>query len=90
MEYQFIMGGIVAIVILGFQLLYYRSTGNKKTGASMEVGANESSQTENVMNTDIIIVGAGVAGSALAYTLGKGSLFLFPFDLALFASSMST
>ncbi|XP_057990395.1 squalene monooxygenase SE1-like [Hevea brasiliensis] len=28
-------------------------------------------QSENAMNTNIIIVGAGVVGSALAYTLGK-------------------
>jgi hypothetical protein len=31
--------------------------------------------------TDVIIVGAGVAGSALAYTLGKASNAIFCFSL---------
>ena len=86
MEYQYIMGGIIAITVLGFLLLYYRSTGNKKIRASMEVGVNESNQSENVINIDIIIVGASVVRSALAYTLGKVSVFLF----LVLASSMST
>ena len=55
----------------------------------MEVSANESSQSKNIMQTDVIIVGAGVIGSALAFTFGKVSLFLFPFNLAFLASSMN-
>ncbi|KAJ9159293.1 hypothetical protein P3X46_024808 [Hevea brasiliensis] len=77
MEYQYIIGGILAF-ILGF-VLWHRSTGMKKTKESREnvrdevVKSSEQvlCQSENATNTDIIIVGAGVAGSALAYTLGK-------------------
>ena len=51
------------------------SIGKKKSGAS----SMEAQSTESVMersgngstDTDIVIVGAGVAGAALAYTLGK-------------------
>ncbi|XP_057990394.1 squalene monooxygenase SE1-like [Hevea brasiliensis] len=71
------MGGIPASV-LGFVLLY-RSKGVKKTNESWEnigdevvqISEQVLCQSENATNADIIIVEAGVAGSALAYTLGK-------------------
>ncbi|XP_057990396.1 squalene monooxygenase SE1-like [Hevea brasiliensis] len=77
MEYQYVIGGILASV-LGFVLLN-RSRGMKKTKEAKEnmrdevVKSSEQvlCQSENATNADIIIVGAGVAGSALAYTLGK-------------------
>ncbi|KAJ9159319.1 hypothetical protein P3X46_024830 [Hevea brasiliensis] len=77
MEYLYVLGGIIASVY-SFVLLY-RSTGKKKTTASREVGRDQRLQgdengineAEKAMNPDVIIVGAGVAGSALAYTLGK-------------------
>ncbi|KAG8645780.1 hypothetical protein MANES_10G091832v8 [Manihot esculenta] len=77
MEYQYVVGGIIASV-LGF-LLLYRSRGMKKTKESRENMRDEvvkSSEqvvcrSENSISTDVIIVGAGIAGSALAYTLGK-------------------
>lgn len=81
MECQYLIGGIVASV-LGF-LLLYRSKGMKKTKESRENMRDEvvkSSETvvcrsENSISTDVVIVGAGVAGSALAYALGKVNLF---------------
>ncbi|XP_058006662.1 squalene monooxygenase SE1-like [Hevea brasiliensis] len=71
------MGGIMAF-LLGF-LLFYRSAVKRKTTISREVARAEAllspekgvKQAEKAKNPDIIIVGAGVAGSALAYTLGK-------------------
>ncbi|KAJ0101444.1 hypothetical protein Patl1_04851 [Pistacia atlantica] len=81
MDYQFMMmfGALVAS-ILGL-LFLQSSRGKKNSGvAVMKIRKNEcSKRSENVThhsadvagNTDIIIVGAGVAGSALAYTLAK-------------------
>ncbi|XP_044474159.1 squalene monooxygenase SE1-like [Mangifera indica] len=80
MDYQLIMmfGALVASVL---GLLFLQSLrGKKKSGdASMNIERNErSKKSENVTHhsevagsTDVIIVGAGVAGSALAYTLAK-------------------
>ncbi|TXG66731.1 hypothetical protein EZV62_008006 [Acer yangbiense] len=68
------MLGAVVVSLLG--LLFLKSSlGKKKSGAS----SMEAQSTESVMersgngstDTDIVIVGAGVAGAALAYTLGK-------------------
>ncbi|KAA8545716.1 hypothetical protein F0562_020832 [Nyssa sinensis] len=76
---QFILGGAIAS-LLGFLLLYYTFQGKKKSNrASMEMQRDEyvknsqdgECQQEIAGNTEIIIVGAGVAGSALACTLGK-------------------
>ncbi|KAK2638749.1 hypothetical protein Ddye_026544 [Dipteronia dyeriana] len=69
----YMLGAVVAS-LLG--LLFLKSSiGKKKSGASsMEAQSNESlmERPGNGSNdTDIIIVGAGVAGAALAYTLGK-------------------
>ncbi|XP_031251366.1 squalene monooxygenase SE1-like [Pistacia vera] len=81
MDYQFMMmfGALVAS-ILGL-LFLQSSRGKKNSGvAVMKIRKNEcSKRSENVThhsadvagNTDVIIVGAGVAGSALAYTLAK-------------------
>ncbi|KAK0600588.1 hypothetical protein LWI29_016409 [Acer saccharum] len=68
------MLGAVVVSLLG--LLFLKSSiGKKKSEAS----SMEAQSTESVMersgngstDTDIVIVGAGVAGAALAYTLGK-------------------
>ncbi|XP_022724947.1 squalene monooxygenase-like [Durio zibethinus] len=79
MAYQFIVGVGGAIAsLLGLFFLYYKSLlrGHKKTRtASMEFPkencVKETGNREVVGTTDIIIVGAGVAGAALAYALGK-------------------
>ncbi|XP_031264409.1 squalene monooxygenase SE1-like [Pistacia vera] len=80
MVYQMIMLGTVIATLLGL-LFLQSSRGKKKSGdVLMRIQKNESSKrSENVTlsaevtgsTTDIIIVGAGVAGSALAYTLAK-------------------
>uniref|UniRef100_A0A5B6Z696 Squalene monooxygenase n=1 Tax=Davidia involucrata TaxID=16924 RepID=A0A5B6Z696_DAVIN len=74
---EYFLGGIVAS-LLGFVLLY-NSRRKIKNRASMEIRRDEctkSSQNGGYRSvisgsTDIIVVGAGVAGSALAYTLAK-------------------
>ncbi|KAK3011988.1 hypothetical protein RJ639_011246 [Escallonia herrerae] len=78
MNDQCILVGIIATLV-GFALFYF--LGKRKTDNSvlLETQAEECVKTslqgefppEKSENTDIIIVGAGVAGSALAYTLGK-------------------
>ncbi|XVE48654.1 hypothetical protein DITRI_Ditri01bG0019400 [Diplodiscus trichospermus] len=83
MAYQYMVGvgvGVGAVIasLLGLVFLYYNSLirGIKKTTtASMEfLEENCVKKTVNgeaFQTTDIIIVGAGVAGAALAYSLGK-------------------
>ncbi|KAJ0101442.1 hypothetical protein Patl1_04853 [Pistacia atlantica] len=80
MVYQMIMlGTVIATTLLGLFFLNC-SRGKKKSGdASMKIHKKErSKRSENLTHpaevagsTDVIIVGAGVAGSALAYTLAK-------------------
>ncbi|MBA0782175.1 hypothetical protein Gotri_003035, partial [Gossypium trilobum] len=79
MAEQYIVGvaGVIAF-LLGFVFLV-RSWGlsKLKRAASMEfpkencVNKNGNGEGEAVGTTEIIIVGAGVAGAALAYSLGK-------------------
>ncbi|KAJ7946830.1 Squalene monooxygenase [Quillaja saponaria] len=80
MDYNYALGGIVAS-ILGFVFVLNILRGKKKAGASIGIQYNGVAKTtENGIcgseidgngRTEIIIVGAGVAGAALAYTLGK-------------------
>lgn len=77
-------------LIFGSLFLYYYgvslSTKNRKTG-STERGNAATTTTTTVIGQgdgglrddgdDVIIVGAGVAGAALAHTLGKVMIFLF-------------
>ncbi|KAJ9175050.1 hypothetical protein P3X46_013636 [Hevea brasiliensis] len=65
------------VSLLGF-LLFYRSAVKRKSSISREDARGETLKSsengvkaEKATNPDIIIVGAGVAGSALAYTLGQ-------------------
>ncbi|EOX97271.1 hypothetical protein QUC31_015774 [Theobroma cacao] len=78
---QVILGGVIAS-LLGVVLLHHIRRRKVKGASSMGIIQGneclESSQNEMLSgseiattSTDIIIVGAGVAGSALAYTLGK-------------------
>ncbi|KAL5561104.1 hypothetical protein UlMin_030851 [Ulmus minor] len=71
MAYQYILVAILAFTL--WFVLKYSSTRKKET-----TRASVGSQVENIFSqsngsggTDIIVVGAGVAGSALAYALGK-------------------
>ncbi|TYH78238.1 hypothetical protein ES332_D04G211700v1 [Gossypium tomentosum] len=82
MAEQYIVGvGAVIASLLGFLFLYcnslirFRGLSKLKRAASMEFpkgnSVNKTGNSEGVGTTDIIIVGAGVAGAALAYSLGK-------------------
>lgn len=72
------MGGVVVASLLGLFLLFSLE-GKKTRRVPMEITRNgcvktlenSTCQPEIAGNTDVIIVGAGVAGAALAYTLGK-------------------
>ncbi|KAL8553464.1 hypothetical protein ACS0TY_001960 [Phlomoides rotata] len=76
----YIFSGFVAS-LFGFVLLYNLRRKIRKTKGTKVVGGEESIKTsptaggglrkEDGGDADIIIVGAGVAGAALAYTLGK-------------------
>ncbi|XP_019423699.1 PREDICTED: squalene monooxygenase-like isoform X2 [Lupinus angustifolius] len=80
MDYHYILGGVL---VSSLTVVYFMYNFAKKKGASSRsmhvLESNEFAKTsENVTcneeiegSTDIIIVGAGVAGAALAYTLGK-------------------
>jgi squalene monooxygenase len=82
MEYQYLLGGVIASVFVWGLLLAFHAKGRKKVRVSMDIprdstlksSENGMSWARNPESTDIIIVGAGVAGSALAYTLGKVTL----------------
>lgn len=74
--------GCFAASLMGFVLLYNlrrkirRNRGSKPAGKdecvkTSSAAAAGGSRQENGGDADIIIVGAGVAGAALAYTLGK-------------------
>ncbi|KAJ7968366.1 Squalene monooxygenase [Quillaja saponaria] len=80
MEYLYELGGIIAS-ILGFVFVMNISKGKKISRAAMVLQRNEEAkkskngtyglEIDGNGSTDVIIVGAGVAGSALAYALGK-------------------
>ncbi|XP_017972537.1 PREDICTED: squalene monooxygenase [Theobroma cacao] len=67
MDCQYLLGAILASV-LGLLLLYKKI---QKQTFSMSSDNGLPRDSEIGRSADIIIVGAGVAGSALAYTLGK-------------------
>jgi squalene monooxygenase len=85
MDYQYILGGIILLASsLAFVFILY-SFGEKKKNKVVEEGSSYAkissengicSQEVEEGETDIIIVGAGVAGAALAYTLGKVYMFV--------------
>jgi squalene monooxygenase len=83
MDYQYILGGIILLASsLAFVFILY-SFGEKKKKKVTESNEYAKTSSENGIcsqevegETDIIIVGAGVAGAALAYTLGKVYMFV--------------
>ncbi|XAR52970.1 Squalene monooxygenase [Bertholletia excelsa] len=78
-DHHYLLGGLVASLLGLVLFLWSPRTKTGKNGTPRTIRRNESLKTTaNVShrldaagNSDIIIVGAGVAGSALAYTLGK-------------------
>lgn len=83
MDYQYILGGLIACILAVVFVLYSFAEKKKVTergSGSTDVKSNGYARisSENGIcsqeiegETDIIVVGAGVAGAALAYTLGK-------------------
>ncbi|XP_054778288.1 squalene monooxygenase SE2-like [Prosopis cineraria] len=79
MDYEYILGGILASgLVLAFLVaskFAEKSKLVKSSSSYVHVKTNgfavSSKDPEVEDDTDVIIVGAGVAGSALAYTLGK-------------------
>lgn len=73
---EYLFGGVIAS-LLGFLLLLgLRSAMEKNTrgrnAGTLSIASEESRpQASGSGGTDVIVVGAGVAGSALAFTLGK-------------------
>lgn len=79
MDYHYILGGTLAFVVW-LVLLYGSRRRNQREKFwlknSLQHEKCESDMTSGI--TDIIVVGAGVAGSSLAYALGKVKIFSFP------------
>lgn len=83
MVYQYVLGGVL-VSLLGsvfFMIINSTLSGKKKAeDVSEDVNGNGFVRTQPAnggclpeieKSTDVVIVGAGVAGAALAYTLGK-------------------
>lgn len=77
-SYEYVLGGVLASLLASVFFMIINSTfaGKKKVRASELVksngfgnGAFRPGMEEK--STDVVIVGAGVAGAALAYTLAK-------------------
>ncbi|KAL4347632.1 hypothetical protein GQ457_17G001870 [Hibiscus cannabinus] len=70
-----LIASLLGLVFFYISLVRSRGLSKLKKPASMEVSkencVNNSGNCEAVGTTDVIIVGAGVAGAALAYSLGK-------------------
>ncbi|KDP37618.1 hypothetical protein JCGZ_06961 [Jatropha curcas] len=76
MDYKLVMGGIIASIWALILVYRLRGKDNRVPVKSfkdekLKRGRKEICPTEMAATPDIIIVGAGVAGSALAYALGK-------------------
>ena len=79
-SYEYILGGFLASLLgsVFFMIINTTLGGNKKDKAVSEAqsngfgnGAFLPEMEEEEKSTDVVIVGAGVAGAALAYTLAK-------------------
>ncbi|KAJ6744361.1 SQUALENE MONOOXYGENASE [Salix purpurea] len=78
MDSKHIFGGVVAAFLFGFVVLYssrrrekIKSSEKTPTKKNLKSSGNGVCRSNFAGNTDVIIVGAGVAGSALAYALAK-------------------
>lgn len=89
MDYQYLLGGILACYACSLAFLFvlysFAAKRNATSSSLLHLKSNGSAKTsENGIcqqkgegSIDVIIVGAGVAGAALAYTLGKVWGFFF-------------
>ncbi|KAJ6296548.1 hypothetical protein OIU78_022297 [Salix suchowensis] len=78
MDSKHIFGGAVAAFLFGFAVLYssrrrekIKASEKTPTKKNLKSSGNGVCRSNFAGNTDVIIVGAGVAGSALAYALAK-------------------
>ncbi|KAJ6296571.1 hypothetical protein OIU78_022313 [Salix suchowensis] len=78
MDSKHIFGGAVAAFLFGFVVLYssrrrekIKASEKTPTKKNLKSSRNGVCRSNFAGNTDVIIVGAGVAGSALAYALAK-------------------
>ena len=83
MDYLYIMGAVIASLL---SVVFLHALRGKRTNVKASMKTQNGELLESSGNgmclqakidasPDIIIVGAGVVGSALAYTLGKVTLF---------------
>lgn len=70
MVYAFVFGGFIAYSLLVL-FFYFSYRGKKTTNGFAKMSPIGVRPSNTGRRTDIVIVGAGVAGAALAYTLGK-------------------
>ncbi|KAJ6744363.1 SQUALENE MONOOXYGENASE [Salix purpurea] len=77
MDSKHIFGGVIAAFLFGFVVLYssrrqkIKASEKTRTKKNLKSSGNGVCRSNFAGNTDVIIVGAGVAGSALAYALAK-------------------
>ncbi|KAJ6951518.1 squalene monooxygenase [Populus alba x Populus x berolinensis] len=78
MDSKHVFGGVVAAFLFGFVVLYssrgrenIKASEKNRSKKTLESSGNGVCRSNFAGNTDVIIVGAGVAGSALAYALAK-------------------
>lgn len=80
MVFQYILGGAIAIttLLLGYVLQQHSRKGKSCRG-SMEIQKHGFVSGDGSGNgaADVVIVGAGVVGSSLAYALGKVTVLSF-------------
>ena len=82
-SYEFVLGGVL-VSLLGsvFFMIISTTLGGKKPSKALNGGVKSNDrfgngnfqpemEVEDEKSTDVVIVGAGVAGAALAYTLAK-------------------
>ncbi|PKU65815.1 squalene monooxygenase-like [Dendrobium catenatum] len=69
---QYIFGGVVTSLLGFLLLLRHRHAKKNESGkAGIHAVRTQTARAGSRCSADVIVVGAGVAGSALAYTLGK-------------------
>ena len=91
---QYALGAIVVsvfalvVAIYSFVAAKKKVAGEARTEASVNcvaaAAANGECRSANAADADVIIVGAGVAGAALAHTLGKVRQIFFHFVFSSF------
>ncbi|KAJ7946831.1 Aromatic-ring hydroxylase-like protein [Quillaja saponaria] len=71
MVYQIIVVGVIAAALVVYNFYSMWRKNNNKASVMNHQDNQGVKTTKETENNQVIIVGAGVAGSALAYALGK-------------------